>query len=102
MHGDIRPQRAPHHLPDIRMTRVCLPILPQRHPGWAVDDILERPRLSGRGAAGSTSSLPLTAQARVRIPAGSLAPEAGVAEEIPAAPASVVAGAADRTTGGPK
>ena len=45
---------------------------------------------------------PLTAQTRVRIPAGSLAQEAGVAEEIPAAPASVVAGDAGRTTGGPK
>src|SRR3954464_4168246 len=47
-------------------------------------------------------SLPLTAQTRVRIPAGSLGQEAGVAEEIPAAPASGVAGAAGRTTGGPK
>src|SRR4051812_41158392 len=45
--------------------------------------------------------LPLTAQTRVRIPAGSCGKKAGVAREIPAAPASVVAGAESRTTGGP-
>src|SRR3954469_4877169 len=45
---------------------------------------------------------PLTAQTRVRIPAGSLAQGAGVAREISAIPASVVAGGGSRTTGGPK
>jgi excisionase family DNA binding protein len=45
---------------------------------------------------------PLTAQTRVRIPAGSCGKKAGSVEEISADSAFVVAGEKFRTTGGPK